>query len=133
MAILELCDLCAGKSSNKLAEVVITGVVDLSENKELPTLPVGFKYRDETTPPGLKITSRWSNLGKIEEIEFVNRPETSKKIRVTYDLCGDCLDKLVKMLETMRQHYHLEKKKVELLDYKEHNPFKLLGFDPDED
>ena len=114
MAVLSLCDLCGGKVKMDFIKVDITGKVRLYDG-EPPAPPPGFKYRD-TEDGKSKIVKRWDEFGNyLGQTEYVERPKKIKNVRVVYDLCEGCGQKLTNLLEHLRQKKHLEAKEVELL------------------
>lgn len=136
MATLELCDLCNGKVKRDFIKVEITGSIQLYEGNP-PELPKGFKYREGETATK-RLMKTWDAFGNYQgAVEFVDKPPKHKHMRITYELCENCGQKLANMLEGLRRQYHLENKEVELIG----NPSKaqwpffggLLGYDEGED
>ena len=117
MAILELCDLCNSKVKNNFIKVSIEGRITLIKGK-VPPAPPGFVYADEINKPkGQTFFKVWDSFGKpILELNVMEKPDRHKQVKIDYELCETCGDKLIRMLEAIRKQYHIEQKKIESLE-----------------
>ena len=138
MATLELCDLCGGKSKYSLASIFLRG--KLKQYKTLPTVPEGFKYKEEplkNSEGTISYKKVWDHFGHIvSETKYITPPKKFKEAEIKYDLCENCFDKFVMMLETIKKQNHLEKTEINLIEDRSYwsNPFfKQIGYDEEED
>ena len=116
MANLKLCDVCNSAVKRDFVKVSISGVLQLYEGSP-PPAPDGFTYKEETKQASL--VKVWDEYGKFKgAVQYCDKPDKFKEMRIGYELCEQCAQKLFSMLEGARKKYHLEQKEVELLEKK---------------
>jgi len=139
VATLELCDLCAGKVKTRMAHIDLRGQLK-NFIGPLPPAPEGFKYKDDADKNSYgKVTYKkvWDEYGRIiSEAKFIDPPKRYKEVSINYDLCENCFDKFVLMLESIKKQYHLEATEINLIEdnsFKYKNPFLGLLGEPEDD
>lgn len=137
MAILQLCDLCGGNSKFSLGSIHLRG--KLKNFDKLPAAPDGFKYKEEAIKNSegtISYKKVWDHFGRVvSETKYITPPKKFKEAEIRYDLCENCFDKFVMMLETIKKQNHLEQTEINLIEDKMYsfNPFfKTLGYYEDD-
>lgn len=140
MATIELCDLCGGKAKHSLASVTLRGHIAQYKGNQPPPAPDGFKYKEDDISNGFGKVSYekvWDAVGRvIKETKYITPPKKWKEVEIKYDLCENCFDKFLLLLQSIKRKYHLQDTEIKLIEDKNifHNPFfGLLGYDSGEE